>query len=55
MFVSMAPNDTDLYSGFRQPGHSDEEFLLEIKSSEMNKQERDKHAHRETNKDTGQT
>lgn len=41
MSVTVAPKNTDLYGGFRQPGHSDEDFLLEIKSSKMNEQECD--------------
>lgn len=46
---------TDLYSCFRQPGHRDEEFLLQVESSKMNQQEGDKKADHQTNTDTGQT
>lgn len=35
---------TDLYGGFRQPGHSNEEFLLQFETSEMNQQEGDEQA-----------
>lgn len=44
-----------LYGGFRQPGHSNEQFLLQVESSEMNQQEGDEQTDHQTDADTGQT
>ena len=51
----MVPIHTDLYGGFRQPGHRDEDFLLQVESSEMNQQEGDEHSDHQTDTDAAQT
>lgn len=51
----MLHTNADLYSGFRQPGHSNEEFLLQVESSKMHKHEGDKQTDHQTNTETGYT
>lgn len=51
----MVHTNTDLYSGFRQPGHRNEEFLLQVESSIMDQHEGDKQTDHQTNTETGYT
>lgn len=46
---------TYLYGGFRQPGHSNKKFLLQVESSKMNEEEGDDYPDHQTDTDTGHT
>lgn len=46
---------TNLHSGFGQPGHSDEDFLLQVESSKVDQQEGDKQTDHQPDADASQT